>query len=211
MQVLLVEDFPALGYVGDTVQVKSGYARNYLIPRGVAVDVGSRRAREFAHILTGVTAKRTRLKGEAQGLGEQVAKESLSFELKVGSGGKAFGSIGSRDVLKQLNEKGYSFDKKQVRLADTIKAPGEYTATVQLHAEVAVEVAISVAGIKEKKVEDDGAPKRGRGKRGASRRGDDAGSEEQQLDAALEGEELEISAEGDDVADIEVSAETEES
>lgn len=147
MEVLLVEDYPALGYVGDTVQVRNGYARNYLIPRGIAVDFGSRRAKEFQHILTGITAKRARLRGEAEELGKKVSGERLAFDLKVGSGGKAFGSIGVRDIVKQLQERGYALDKKQVRLADTIKTAGEFEAQIQLHSDVLVPVSIEVKGI----------------------------------------------------------------
>lgn len=150
MEVLLVEDYPALGYVGDTVQVRNGYARNYLIPRGIAVDFGSRRAKEFQHILTGITAKRARLRGEAEELGKKVSGERLAFDLKVGSGGKAFGSIGVRDIVKQLQERGYALDKKQVRLTDTIKTAGEFEAQIQLHSDVLVPVSIEVKGIVEK-------------------------------------------------------------
>ena len=150
MEVLLVEDYPALGYVGDTVQVRNGYARNYLIPRGIAVDFGSRRAKEFQHILTGITAKRARLRGEAEELGKKVSGERLGFDLKVGSGGKAFGSIGVRDIVKQLQERGYALDKKQVRLTDTIKTAGEFEAQIQLHSDVLVPVSIEVKGIVEK-------------------------------------------------------------
>lgn len=156
MEVLLVEDYPALGYVGDTVQVRNGYARNYLIPRGIAVDFGSRRAKEFQHILTGVTAKRARLRGEAEELGKKVSGERLAFELKVGSGGKAFGSIGVRDILKQMQEKGYALDKKQVRLSDTIKTAGEFEAQIQLHSDVLVPVSIEVKGIVEKAAQSEG-------------------------------------------------------
>ena len=156
MEVLLVEDYPVLGYVGDTVQVRNGYARNYLIPRGIAVDFGSRRAKEFQHILTGVTAKRARLRGEAEELGKKVSGERLAFELKVGSGGKAFGSIGVRDILKQMQEKGYALDKKQVRLSDTIKTAGEFEAQIQLHSDVLVPVSIEVKGIVEKAVQSEG-------------------------------------------------------
>jgi large subunit ribosomal protein L9 len=156
MEVLLVEDYPALGYVGDTIQVRNGYARNYLIPRGIAVDFGSRRAKEFQHILTGVTAKRARLRGEAEELGKKVSGEQLGFELKVGAGGKAFGSIGVRDIVKQLQERGYALDKKQVRLSDTIKTSGEFEAQVQLHADVIVPVSIQVKGIVEKAAQVEG-------------------------------------------------------
>ncbi|MCI5065799.1 50S ribosomal protein L9 [bacterium] len=148
MQVLLIEDYPSIGYVGETVQVKRGYARNFLIPRGFAVDVGSRRAKEFQHLLKGVGAKRVRLKSEAEELGRRVAHDTMTFSLKVGSSGKAFGSITARDILKKLEERGYEFEKKQVRLEDSIKAPGKYTASLQLHSEVVVELTIVVEGEK---------------------------------------------------------------
>jgi large subunit ribosomal protein L9 len=149
MQLLLLEDYPALGYVGDTVQVKNGHARNFLIPQGIGIECSSRRAKEFEHLMKGVTAKRARLKSDAESLGSEIAKEKLSFELKVGSGGRAFGSITSRDILKKLEERGYSLEKKQVRLHDPIKTPGEHVAEVQLHGEVTVELSVEVVGIKD--------------------------------------------------------------
>lgn len=208
MQVLLVENYPALGYVGDTVQVKNGYARNYLIPRGIAVDVSSRRAKHFEHLMSGVSAKRSRLKSEAEELGKQVSQESLSFELKLGAGGKSFGSISSKDALKQLQDKGYQFEKKQVRLADIIKAPGDYVVTVQLHSEVSVEVPVSVAGIKQKEKTEE--PK-GKKARGGARSKRDASAEGLEEDG-LEGEEsLEVSEEFDSSEDFEGEDLTDES
>ena len=186
MQVLLVDNYPALGYVGDTIQVKKGYGRNFLIPKGIAVEVGSRRAREVQHLIAGVNAKRARLKSEAEELGKKISGERLSFELKVGANGKAFGSVSVRDVLGQINGLGYDFQRKQVRLSDVIKAPGDYTASVQLHSEVVVEFPISVAGIKEK------APDEPRGKKGRRRKADDAVSE----DVEAGGEGLEASEVG---------------
>ena len=216
MQVLLVENYPALGYVGDTVQVKSGYARNYLIPSGIAVDVSSRKAKHFQHLLSGVNAKRARLKSEAEELGKQVSSESLSFDLKVGASGKSFGSISSRDALKALQDKGYQLEKKQVRLADTIKTPGDYTVSVQLHADVVVEVPVSVIGIKQKEKPVEGKKK---GRKAVAEGAEDGESSEEEIsDEALEvaaKEGLEETAPAEDDAtesgDDESSEEEEES
>ncbi len=160
MEVLLIEDFPALGYVGDTVQVRNGYARNFLFPRGIAVDFASRKAKEFNHIMAGITAKRSRLRGEAEELGKKVSAERLSFELKVGAGGKAFGSVGTRDILKALQDRGYAIDKKQVRLNDIIKSAGEFEAEIQLHSEVVVPVTVDVKAIAEKVAKPEGKKSR---------------------------------------------------
>ncbi len=149
MKIILQENYPSLGYVGDIVTVKKGYARNFLIPNKIGIEVTSRGARMLKHLLAGIDSKKIRLKKDAEELAQKLQGEKLEFSLKIGAGGKSFGSITSRDVHKALTEeKGYDLDKKQVRLAEPLKTPGEFKVTVQLHSEVAAEVPVVVEGIK---------------------------------------------------------------
>ena len=153
MKVILKSNYPKLGYVGDTVEVKRGYARNYLLPRGIATEVSSTSGKEFQHILSGVMARRTKLKGEAETMAKRMSSTALEFVLKISEGGKGFGAITSRDIELSLTEKGYQIDRKQIRLIEPIKSAGKSSVDVKLHAEVmaTIPVIVTAEGIVEKK------------------------------------------------------------
>lgn len=167
MKVILKTNYPKLGYVGDTVEVKRGYARNYLLPRGIATEVSSASGKEFQHILSGVMARRTKLKGEAETMAKRMSSTALEFVLKVSEGGKGFGAITSRDIEQSLNDKGYQIDRKQIRFFESIKSAGKYSVDVKLHAEVisTVPIVVTAEGLAEKK--EGKKPSKPRGGRGA--------------------------------------------
>lgn len=148
MKIILQENYPSLGYVGDVVTVKKGYARNFLIPNKVGIEVSSRGAKMLKHLLSGIESKKARLKTEAGELAKQLESQKLEFQLKIGAGGKSFGSITSRDIHKALADKDFDLDRKQVRLLEPLKSSGEYKVSVQLHSEVVAEVPVSIEGIK---------------------------------------------------------------
>jgi large subunit ribosomal protein L9 len=166
MEVILTENFPSLGYVGDKVSVKPGYARNFLLPRGVAIEAFSHNAKMLNHRLAGVNAKRARLKNQAGEVAKQFDGLTLEYTLKIGGEGRSFGSITTRDIEASLKEKGLEVDRKQIRLSDVIKRAGEYTASIKLHAEVVLEVVVRViqeAPPKAAKAEGEEGGKRRRG------------------------------------------------
>jgi len=181
MEVILREDFPSLGYVGDRVNVKRGYARNFLIPRGIALDASVRNVRLLNHQLSAVHAKRAKLRADAEELAKKIAEIQLAFTLKMGKHGKSFGSVTLKEVLSQLAEKGVEVDRKRVKMSEAFKRPGKYTVEIKLHAEVTVPVTVEVSGDKIEEdseapegkktaADEDGAPrKRGRGKTRAPR------------------------------------------
>ncbi|MBN8548900.1 MAG: 50S ribosomal protein L9 [Deltaproteobacteria bacterium] len=144
MEVILQENYPSLGYVGDRVNVKGGFARNFLIPRGIAIEASSRNERVLKHRLQHVMAKRIRLKSEAEALGKQLAEAALEFTLKMGEAGKSFGSITSRDIETALKAKGFEIDRKQVRMTESLRKAGEFKVSVKLHAEVIIAVPVKV-------------------------------------------------------------------
>ncbi|RMD86170.1 MAG: 50S ribosomal protein L9 [Candidatus Dadabacteria bacterium] len=144
MEVILKEDYPALGFVGDKVSVKRGFARNYLIPKGIAVEASGRSERMIKHLFAAINKKRMRLRSEAQQTADSIAKLSLEFSLKVGEKGKVFGAITSRDLEAGLKARGYEIDRRRIRLPDIIKQPGSYKASVKLHPEVEVEIPVEV-------------------------------------------------------------------
>jgi large subunit ribosomal protein L9 len=144
MEVILQENFHALGYVGDLVKVKPGYARNFLIPRGIAVEASSRNERVLKHRLSSINAKKVKLRGEATEFAKRLEGVVLEFTLKVGSGGRSFGSVSSRDIEAQLKEKGFELDKRQIRLIEPIRRAGESSVQIKLHAEVSATIPVIV-------------------------------------------------------------------
>ncbi|MCB0354847.1 MAG: 50S ribosomal protein L9 [Bdellovibrionales bacterium] len=199
MEVILQENYPSLGYVGDIVRVRNGFARNFLIPKGIASEASSRNARELKHRLSNIEAKKRRLKGEAEEIAAKIAAESLTFTLKGSDRSRLFGSVTPKEIWNELSGRGYELERKQVKLLDPIKSAGEYTATVQLHADVSVEVALRIEV-------DTSSKKPTTGKRKA-KANDDQSSEEDLSDAVMDdgvvGEESVVSEAGSDVSEEE--------
>jgi large subunit ribosomal protein L9 len=175
MNVILQQDYPSLGYVGDRIAVRPGYARNFLIPRGIAVEASSHNARLLKHRMDGINAKKMKLKVEADALGAKLGVVTLDFTLKMGSGGRSFGAITAKDVEAALTSQGFTLDRKQVKLLEPIKKPGEYKVAIKLHSEVTVAVTAKVvAEAAEKKAVEptEAKPKRARKKDDAAAAGE---------------------------------------
>lgn len=148
MEVILREDFLTLGYVGDTVKVRRGFARNYLIPRGIAVEASSGNERQLKHKLSAIIAKRMKKKTEAEEFGKVLSQVSVELKLKVGAQGKSFGAITSKDIEAGLKDLGYDVDRRQIKLADPIRSAGSYDVEIKLHSEVSVSVQVKIVGTK---------------------------------------------------------------
>lgn len=148
MEIILAKDYPSLGFVGDSIKVKSGYARNYLIPEGIAVEASSRNASELKHRLSGILAVKKALKAEAQAKAEDLKKLDVSVLLKIGEGGKSFGSIGTKDIEAILVEKGLEVSRRQIQLQDPIRTVGEFPIQIKLHSEVIGEIILKVVADK---------------------------------------------------------------
>lgn len=144
MEVILKEDYISLGYIGDTVRVRRGFARNFLIPRGIAVEASSGNERQLKHKLSGIISKRIKKKAEAEAFAKVLGQVTVELTLKVGAKGKSFGSVTSRDIESALKALGYEVDRRQIRMIETIKGPGAYTVDVKLHSEVVVPVNVKV-------------------------------------------------------------------
>lgn len=144
MEVILREDYLALGYIGDTVKVKRGYARNYLIPRGIAVESSSRNERMLQHKLGAILSMRKKKKGEAEQFGTIIQQITVEFSLKIGAQGKSFGSITAKDIETSLKSLGYEVDRRQIKIGEPIRTVGAHTVEVKLHSEVSVPLQIKV-------------------------------------------------------------------
>ena len=143
MEIILKEDIAGLGYKNDIVKVKDGYGRNYLIPQGKAViatesakKVVAENERQRAH-------KLAKIKADAEALAAKLNGVKVSISAKVNEDGTIFGGVGAAQVAEALAAKGFEIDRKAIA-AETVKAAGEYTATITLHKEVKAEVAFVV-------------------------------------------------------------------
>ena len=142
MQIILIKDVEKLGYANDIVDVKPGYANNYLLPQGYAKVATESAKKVLAENLRQRAHKEAKILADAQALAEKI--ENLAFTLTAkAEEEKIFGSITSADLAAALAEKGVEVDRKTISL-DAVKTLGEYTATVKLHREVKATVKFSV-------------------------------------------------------------------
>lgn len=143
MEIILIKDVENLGYANDIVNVRPGYANNYLIPKGLARVATDSAKKVLAENLKQRAHKDAKILADAQALAEKLANLPLSFTVKA-EDGKIFGSITSADVAEALAAKGIEVDRKNISV-EPIKTVGEYKAAIKLHREVKAEVSLSVA------------------------------------------------------------------
>ena len=146
MKVILKQDIAKLGFINDTINVKDGYARNFLIPRGFAIQATSQNVKILAEVLKQKAHKEEKIRTEAQELATAIEAVKLTVGAKVGTSGKIFGSVNAMQVADALKEQGkIEIDRKKIIVdSDKIKEVGEYTATVNLHREVKATITIEV-------------------------------------------------------------------
>jgi len=144
MEVILKEDVPKLGSIGDVVKVKPGFARNYLLPRGLAVVADPRNLGALEHEKRITAEKREREHRKADTIAKQLASVSLRITAKAGEEGKLFGSVTNIDVEKALADKGYTIERRRIRLDEPIKQLGDYTIDIALPLGVEAKVALAV-------------------------------------------------------------------
>ncbi|HJS52148.1 MAG TPA: 50S ribosomal protein L9 [Pyrinomonadaceae bacterium] len=142
--ILLREDVEALGGRGEVVKVKSGYARNYLLPQGLATLATKGNVKQIEQEREALLKKAAVEKATAEAQKDQMGVIELAFERKAGEGGTLFGSVTSMDIAEALQQKGYEIDRRRIALRDAIKETGEYVVKVKLHREVVLEVPVTV-------------------------------------------------------------------
>jgi large subunit ribosomal protein L9 len=142
--ILLREDLDHVGGRGEIVKVKAGYARNYLLPKGLATLATKGNVKQIEQERAALLKKAAVEKATAEAQREQMESITLTFERKAGEQGTLFGSVTSMDIAEALKAKGYEIDRKRVNLRDAIKETGEYTVTVKLHREVALTIPVTV-------------------------------------------------------------------
>jgi large subunit ribosomal protein L9 len=144
VHVILRRDVDKLGTAGELVRVKPGYARNYLLPRSLAVVATDDNVRQVEHERKIAVAQAAKLKSQAEGFAAQIGGLNLEIQAQAGEGDKLFGSVTSRDIADALHKRGIELDRKHIELATPIKALGEYDVTAKLGAGVSTTFKVTV-------------------------------------------------------------------
>ena len=144
MEVILKEDVNKLGHRGDVVKVADGYGRNYLLPGKLAIEATANNKAVIEQMKGSSIRKLAKEKIEAEDLSKKLEAVELVFERKVGENDHLFGSVTSGDIAHQLEEKGYTIDRRKISLDEPLKSLGEYHVPVKLHREVTSHVKVTV-------------------------------------------------------------------
>lgn len=144
MEVILRQAVDNLGHPGDLVKVSAGFGRNFLLPRGIAVEATEGNKRRIAQEKARLEAAEAERRTAAETLASRVEQVSLTFSARVGEEGKLFGSVTASDIAHQLEAQGFSIEKRQIDLHEPIKALGVYRVPVRLHADVKPEIKVWV-------------------------------------------------------------------
>ncbi len=145
IELILREAVPSLGKPGDLVRVKPGYARNFLLPQGLAFEATEGNKKRIAGEAKARMAREMADRAEAEALKAKLAELNLSFTAKAGEDGKLFGSITSGDIAAQLEAKGFAIDKRKIELEHQLKELGFHTVSIKLTHDVHAEVKVTVA------------------------------------------------------------------
>ena len=144
MEIILMEDVPSLGKVGDLVKVSDGYARNYLLPRKKAVQATAVSLKAVEREQHSIEYKQDKLEQEAQELAQRIEEISCTVAKPAGEEGKLFGAVTSADIEDALREQGVSVDRKKIVLDEPIKNLGVYTVSLKLHPQVMAQLKLWV-------------------------------------------------------------------
>ena len=144
MKLILIEDVPNLGYKDDVIEVKSGYGRNYLIPQGKAVIATPSALKILAENQRQRAHKLAKIKADAEAVAATLEGVALTIGAKTSSTGTIFGSVNNIQIAEALEKAGHNIDRKLIFIKEAVKEVGNYTATVRLHKEGAVEIPFEV-------------------------------------------------------------------
>jgi large subunit ribosomal protein L9 len=144
MEVILREDVQSLGKAGDLVRVKPGYARNFLLPKGLAYEATEGNKKRIAAEGRAREARHATERAEAEQLASRLGGMAITLTAKAGEGDRLFGSITSQDIADAVTAKGFDLDKRKIELEHPLKTLGTHMVSVRLHADVHAEVAVTV-------------------------------------------------------------------
>ncbi len=143
-KILLRQDVDDLGARGEIVRVRSGYARNYLLPRKLAVEATANNVKQIEQERAALLKKEANERTTAQGQAEQLNKLVLEFKRKAGEQGALYGSVTSMDIAEALKERGYEIDRHRLHLREPLKRLGEFTVPLRLHREVSIDLQVKI-------------------------------------------------------------------
>jgi large subunit ribosomal protein L9 len=148
MKVILKQNVPSLGKAGSLVKVNDGYARNFLIPKGLAAEAGEKNIKLFEHEKRNILHKAEKEHKSAQELAVALSKITITFARKVGDQDKLFGSVTTKDIESALKEKGYDINRKMIvhEHGEHIKSLGEFKVKIKLTHDVETEITLKVVG-----------------------------------------------------------------
>jgi large subunit ribosomal protein L9 len=144
MKVILKENIETLGHIGDIVKVAPGYARNFLIPRGFALEATTRNAKALDHAKRQMQYKKDKVLEQARQFAARIEALVLTLPHQAGEEGKLFGSVTNMELAEQLKVQGVEVDRKKILLADPIKHLGEFTVAIKIHPEVTANLKVNV-------------------------------------------------------------------
>ena len=144
MEVILKTDIKGLGYKNDTVDVKPGYGRNYLIPQGFAIIASASNKKMIAENIKQAAHKAEKIKNDAESLAAAIGETALEIKAKVGDSGKIFGAVTTLQISDALKALGHEVDRKKISFKGEVKFVGDYEVEIDLHKEVKKDVKFSV-------------------------------------------------------------------
>ena len=144
VEVILRDDVPSLGKIGQVVRVKPGYARNYLFPRGLAVEANGKNLHVLEHQKRVIGAKAERERKAAEGIAQKLDGLKLTVQARAGEEGRLFGSVTNLDLERLLADKGFQVDRRRIELAEPIKQLGTYSVVIQVGRDVRATVELTV-------------------------------------------------------------------
>ena len=144
MQVILKKNVAKLGTAGDLVTVKPGYARNFLIPKDLAALASTNNLKEFEHQKRVASLIAEKERAAASSVAEKLSALSLTFARKVGEQDKLFGSVTNSDIERELNNQGFSIDRRMIEVETSIKQLGKHEFSIRLHKDVTISLSLEV-------------------------------------------------------------------
>ncbi len=151
MKLILIKDVPGLGFQDEKVNVKDGYGRNFLIPKGLGVLANKSNSRVLEEKLKQTVKKQEEILKSAEKIANKIGDLNLEIKLKSGADDKVFGSVTTAQITKILSEKGFEIDKRNLTLSSKVNSTGEYTVFLKLHKDVTHEIILNVTGTNPKK------------------------------------------------------------
>jgi large subunit ribosomal protein L9 len=144
MEVILKEDVQKLGHRGDVVKVADGYGRNFLLPRKLAIEATESNRAVVTEMKAAAVRKSAKEKSQAEELSRQFANVHLTFLRKVGEHDHLFGSVTSSDIAQELEERGFSIDRRKIALDEPLKTLGEFSVAIRLHRDVEAPIKVTI-------------------------------------------------------------------